>query len=803
MSEARIPFRLADLYTLRHVSDPAVSPDGRRVAFVVQGYRKKDNDRYQNIWLARTDGAGEPHRLTRGASSDGSPAWSADSRYLAFLSTREHEVEVAAVLAEEEEAKKSKEKGKAEAAGGDPGTAEGAGEAGDDGGGDNDKPKPQIWILDTEFGGEPREITWREEGVSEFDWSPDGRQLVFAARDPDAKQKKYLKSVRGGEKGKDRGPIVLDRVQHKHDGIGYLDDVRTHLFVVEVASRAARRLTRGPGDERSPRWSPDGRWILFVSNRTGDADNNLRLDLWLIRPDGGETRRLTFGDVGADGPRWSPDSRQVAFVSTQEPENLYRTRHLMTVTVDGAEPVEDLAACIGQGWSTVGGVVPDQPAGTGDPVRNARVYPMPLRRTPVRVLTADLDRWVMAAPMWVGAGILILVGDGGQTRLALVSFDGGAGGDPGAGASRDKVAITFPIDDRLCDIPSADAAGGVVVFRLERPAEGDNLYAMPAAGTTGSVAGSGAAGTTPAPAPVRLTRLNEDLLSRRLVARYERITFRDSDGVAVEAIVALPAGFDPGVAVAGASAAGGAATTAAPTPPPLLVSIHGGPMWYDSPGFDFAAQYWAGRGYTVLMVNYRGSISYGEAFTKVIRGDWGPREHDDVMSGVDEVVRRGWADPARLYCTGFSQGGIMTNWAVGHTDRFRAAVSEHGMWDYVAAFGTDDCHLWWQDDLGVPWQNQEQYRRISPVSAVAGIKTPLLIMAGEVDWRCPLNQSEQLYLALKKRGVPTGLIIYQGERHNINRPKRAIDRLRRICQWLAKYGGPAFDDDSAEGYADA
>ena len=247
MSEARIPFRLADLYTLRHVSDPAVSPDGQRVAFVVQGYRKKDNDRYQNIWLARTDGAGEPHRLTRGASSDGSPAWSADNRYLAFLSTREHEVEVAAVLAEEEEAKKKKEKGKAEAAGGDPGTAEGAGEAGDGGGGgDNAKPKPQIWILDTEFGGEPRQITWREEGVSEFDWSPDGRQLVFAARDPDAKQKKYLKSVRGGEKGKDRGPIVLDRVQHKHDGVGYLDDVRTHLFVVEVASRAARQLTRGP-----------------------------------------------------------------------------------------------------------------------------------------------------------------------------------------------------------------------------------------------------------------------------------------------------------------------------------------------------------------------------------------------------------------------------------------------------------------------------------------------------------------------------------------------------------------------------
>jgi len=161
------------------------------------------------------------------------------------------------------------------------------------------------------------------------------------------------------------------------------------------------------------------------------------------------------------------------------------------------------------------------------------------------------------------------------------------------------------------------------------------------------------------------------------------------------------------------------------------------------------------------------------------------------MSGVDAVIDRGWADADRLFCTG------------GHTDRFRAAATEHGLWDYVAAYGTDDCHLWWQDDLGVPWQNPEGYRRMSPMAGVGSIKTPLLITAGEVDWRCPLSQAEQLYLSLKKRGVPTQLVIYQGERHAITKPRRAIDRIARICRWLAAYGGPEFDDTSAEGYPDA
>jgi len=774
-TQTREPFRLADYYALRSPSQPAVSPDGSRVAFVVQGYRKKENDRYQNLWLTSTDGSGEPHRLTRGNTSDASPAWSPDGRYLAFLSTRPHELEVAARLAEEKESsgagglETSGEGGGGSetgdsgdsgdtggTGGGTGGDTDDTGATGDDGDGD-EKPRPQIWVLDMELGGEPRQLTWREEGVESFDWSPDGRSLAFASRDPTKEQKEYLKSIRGKGRTKDKGPLVIDRVQHKYDPTGYLDNVRTHLFIVDFASREVARLTGGPCDETSPRWSPAGDWIVFVSNRTGDPDNNNRRDLWLIRPDGRETRRLTFGDVDASDPRWSPDGRWVAFLSSREPENVYVLRHLMAVEASGAESVEDLARCVGVGWSEIGGVVPDDPA--GDPVERARVYPVPERSTPVRVLTEGLDRPVLyEPPVWIGPGeLLVLAGDRGQTRLAMASLESGP-------------LFVFPAVDRMCTLTWAHAAGGTVVVGMERPESGPALYALPTAGLDTLPPVDGRA--------LRLTFFNDDLFARRATTVYERVLFENSDGDKVEALVAFPPGTDP-------STASGL---------PVLVNIHGGPMWYDSPGFEFDVQYWAGRGYLVLMVNYRGSISYGEDFCQVIRGGWGPREHDDVMKGVDEVIRRGWADPDRLFCTGFSQGGIMTNWAVGHTDRFRAAATEHGVWDYVAAYGTDDCHLWWQDDLGVPWQNMEGYRRMSPMSAVDRIKTPLLITAGEVDWRCPLSQAEQLYLSLKKRGVPTQLVIYQGERHAITRPRRAIDRIARICRWLAAFGGQPFDD---------
>jgi dipeptidyl aminopeptidase/acylaminoacyl peptidase len=725
------PLRLADYYAWNSISDVAVSPDGTRAVYVQRFTRKAKNDHYTSLFLVATDGKTPAYRLTRALSRDSAPAFSPDGRYVAFLSTRENELEVAESLSAESQPGKTNGKGK------------------------DEKPRTQIWVLDLVLGGEPRQVTTLPEGVSAFDWAPDSARLVVAARTPTEAQKKYSDAVRGEEKA----PYHLRRLQHKRDGLGFTDEIKTHLHVVDVATRSARQLTDGPCDETEARWSPGGEWISFTSNRTGYADANRRQDIWLIRPDGSECRRLTYGDVAASGARWSPDSKRIAFTSSLEPENAYKLRHLMVIDAASAQPVADLAACVGVGFAEIGGIVPDLEPGVlvADLAEHARRYPVPEQRSPFRVLTADLDRIMMGAPLWLDdQTMLIPTGDRGQTRLARVDLDGNA-------------EVIFPAD-RDSQVALAEVAAGRLVVCIDSPLAGPDLFALPAADPAGAD-------------PVRLTMVNAALFAERTPARYERIEFTGGRGDTVEGLVAVPPGWTP-----------------ANGPIPLIVSIHGGPMAYDAPNFHFLRQYWAGMGYLVLMVNYHGSISYGEEFCESIRGCWGPKEQLDLESGVDYLVENGWADPDRLFVTGFSQGGIMTNYAVGHTDRFRAAVSEHGMWNYLMSFGTDDCHLWWQDDMGVPWQNEGVFKQSSPAHAVHNIKTPTLILAGEHDWRCPLVESEQMYISLKKRGVPTELVVYQDENHAVSKPRRMIDRIRRICGWFEQYGGLPLADDTAEGY---
>ncbi len=711
---------LKDIYRLRQPTACALSPDGRFAAVVVLSYLEQENDRVESLYLVPVDG-GPAHRLTRGKAGGSAPAFSPDGSMLGFLSTRPDEPEVLALRAP---AGKDAEKGK------------------------ETKPRRQVWALDVALGGEPRQLTYAEEGVASFCWSPDGTEIAYAARAPKAGEKEYLKAIR-----EDDGPLVVRRVQHKMDGEGYLDEVKTQIFIARVDTRQARQLTDAPFDCRLPSFTPDGSMIGFVANCTGDADQNRRWDVFLAQSDGSGLKRLTFGDVNAalaeQPPAFSRDGTKAAFTTPRDPEDDYEITHLVVVGLENARPLKSLADALGQGFSTIGGVVPD--GAPEDPVASARVYPVALERTPLNVLTRTLDRPVLGDVRWVDDDTLIaVVADRAQAKVARIRLDGAV----------EYLAPHGPVGT----VGTLDARAGRIVAVMSQPDAGIELYRLGAE------------------EPVRLTSFHQEILDGLQLPRLERLTLTAPDGQSVDALASFPPGSGAGARS------------------PLMVQIHGGPMWFDSPGFDFDTIYFAQRGYVVLQVNYRGSISFGEAFCQEIQGQWGPLEHADVMAGVDFLVARGDVDPERLYVTGFSQGGIMTNWAVGHTRRFRAAVSEHGQWEYVSAFGTDDCHLWWQNDLGVPWQNAEAYRAMSPASGAADIQTPLLITAGQEDWRCPLDQAEQLYVTLRKRGVPTELVIYQGEHHAITKPRRAIDRLLRIGEWFARYGGPPLREDPGVGY---
>lgn len=700
-------WRLEDYAQVRSLREPAVSPDGTRVAVVVEAARDREDDRFGSLWVADAAGRERPHRLTQGTDGVKSPQWSPDGRQLAFIAARPP---VAAWPS-------------AHAGGGEDAKSPPA-------------PKAQVWMFDLEHGGEPVPLTDRAEGVESYAWSPDGKFLAVAARDASAAQAAYLKSIR---QPRHPGPWVMARPSIKRDGVGYLDDVPVHLFSVEVATGAERQLTDGPASEQDPRWSPDGAWVLFRSNRTGFADLNRCTDLWVVSADGREVRRLTQGDVSAGLAAFSPDGQHVAFASPLDPDEGYTPARLMVVQLDDATPVADFSQ-LGAGFERPEGTVPPLAPGA-DPVENARHGPRPVRETPRQVLTDGALGPVHGEPVWVAEGqaLLALMPIRGPVSLVRVKATGGWE----ALLPRGRVGV----------VEALAHAGGTTVVVLNRPDGGAELYRADQGALT------------------RLTSFNQEAFRDRAVPHHRWVSFPNPDGEAVDGVL----------------------ITASNSPErlPLIAVPHGGPQASDAAAFRFDHQYWAGLGYAVLLVNYRGSVSYGAEWQGAIRGDWGPREHADLMAGVDYLVAEGIADPDRLYLTGFSYGGVMTNWAVGHTDRFRAAATEHGMWDYTSMWGHGDTDGHWQDGWGVPWQNPEGYRRSSPMSAADGLATPLLITAGQHDWRCPVAQAEQLYAAAVRRGVPTELVVYPGEHHAWqSQPSRARDRIRRITAWFHRYGGP-------------
>jgi len=699
----------ADFYDVTRPGEVAVSPDGERIAFVATESDPEEDELLSSLFVVPTDGSRGPHRLTR-ASSASQPVWSPDGSRLGFVATRDEDVERRVGRDKEDESKDDE----SEADGSeDDETTDDSSDEDEDSNGEgsdgSDEPKPQVWYFDVELGGDAVQVTDRTEGVREFDWGPEGDRLVVSARDPTEEQAEML------EQRREDGPIEIERLQHKANGVGWLDEVRSYLFVVDLETGEETRLddaygqgAREPIFGMQPAWGPQGR-IAFASNRTDSPDDSGVMDLYTIDPDGEHLRKLTDSTRRAHGYAWSPSGDRIAFVSS-DPENWYKPAEVRVADpADGDEGAEH--------WS----------------------------------VTASLDRTValLGAPAWLDdEELLVPIGDEGLTRLVR------------APADRDDPSRTFPAQTRNRSLAVPDADGGTVAAVLSDPVDGIDVFALDAADLDHDEPDS----------LTRLTALNDELLSAFDAPSCRRLTYENGDGEEIEAIVHLPPGFDE-----------------EDDPRPVIASIHGGPMAYDAPDFSFLTSYWTDQGYVVYRPNYRGSVSYGREFAESLMGTRGGLETDDVVSGLDALADRGWVDPDRSLVTGFSYGGITTANVVTRSDAFAAAAAEHGIYDYRSTFGTDDNHLWHEWEFGLPWEQPDRYAEISSITDVDAIETPLLVNAGEQDWRCPPTQAEQLYVSVRKQGVPAKLVIYQDENHDISTPDRAIHRVESVTGWFREH----------------
>ncbi|MHA6288201.1 prolyl oligopeptidase family serine peptidase [Maricaulis sp. CAU 1757] len=556
--------------------------------------------------------------------------------------------------------------------------------------------------------GAHRSITTLEIGPGEMAWSPDGSRLAVAAFLPGQGVPAAALPQREDDMDWAAGAQVVQRLGYRFDGVGPMPVGSQQLFLIDLATGRIGQLTRDSvGASGDFAWTADGRALVFAADRR-PASGTLAPDSELFRLDiaTGRTTPLT-GRTGPDtSPRPSPDGRHLAWLGFDDQRLGYHNVELYVGSADGSSP---------------------------------------------RSLSHALDRSV-AAPVWRadGQGLLVLVEDHGDTRIAEVSLDG----------------TTRYLTD------------GLIGATFGRPYTGGSFSLS----DTGLVAATLGSSTSPSDIYVgepgrplsRLTSLNADILPQRRLSPAEPVSWTSPhDGRQIDGWVLYPPGFDTRREW------------------PMILEIHGGPFSAYGPSFSAELQLMAAAGYVVLFSNPRGSTSYGHEFANLIHHDYPGDDYDDLMGGVDFMLSRGFVDPDRLFVTGGSGGGVLTAWIIGKTDRFAAAAVVKPVINWASFVLYSDLpqyfYRYWF--AGPPWEIPDEYWRRSPLSLVGEVSTPTLLMVGGSDLRTPVAETEQYYAALQLRGVPSRLVTIPETYHGIanSRPSRLLTKVAEILRWFEEY----------------
>jgi dipeptidyl aminopeptidase/acylaminoacyl peptidase len=662
-----------DLYRFHLITDCQISPDGRHVVFCLQRVDRKTEKTHSNLWIIPTDGgrarARRPRQFTYGDQVDSQPRWSPDGSEIAFISNR------------------------------------------------GDEKQPQLYVIPF-HGGEARPLTNLKGSFGPFEWSPDGRRLAcqFRRKDREAIEREE------DERKKELGVVSrhVTRVFYKLDGSGFLPKGRWHIWTIDARTGRARQLTKGDiCDELEPRWSPDGREIVFCSNRSADPDLDLdAIELFVIPAEGGDFRKVETPVGPKEKPTFSPDGKWLAYIGQEGRAQPWKNTGLWVVPADGSGEAVNLTAKFDLNVSiwTINDLPGSPPA---------------------------------TQPAWSkdGGRIYFPVAHRGNTVLKSVGLDGNEGslqtviGDTG-------VVGSFSIDKQQSKLAYFHAdmtdLGQVWVQDL----------------VTGRSR--------------KLTHVNENLLRARDVGEIEEVWFKGAAGNDLQGWILKPPDFDESREY------------------PSILEIHGGPRVQYGNFFMHEFYFLAAHGYVVYFCNPRGGRGYGEEHAKAIWNNWGTADYDDLMAWVDFVQQKPYIDPDRMGVTGGSYGGYMTNWIIGHTDRFKAAVTQRSVSNLISMYGSSDYNWSFQQEFGdePPWENLENYWRQSPMKYIHNARTPALVIHSERDLRCDMEQDEQVFVALKKLGVDTEMVLFPDEPHGLSREGRTdrrIERLNHMLRWFDRY----------------
>jgi dipeptidyl aminopeptidase/acylaminoacyl peptidase len=607
------------------------------------------------------------------------------------------------------------------------------------------------------------------------------------------------------------------------------DQNASNLWIVDVMGERISQLTDGPWRDSAPVWSPDGKRIAFLSDRSGSTQIHV---MWV---DTRETLQLTRVERAPGGLKWSPDGKSILFTTNvpddtpilpvklpPTPRGAQLARGAVIVDrlswgSDGVGPTTKSYTHVfvvdaliggtprqissgnyshtGPDWSADGRTIyvsairkPDAEYLRGD----SEIYAIDLATLGVKALTErkgpDSNPLVSTDGKWIAytgyddsnytstlANLYLMDGGGGNKRLWLGNLPSSPGdvdwaadgsgiyysmeehGEANeyflaltAGSVPKKIttgvhmltSLSFARNGQVAAIRSSVKQPGVLVtFALDRPADMKTLVDV-----------------------------NADVLDGVSIAGAEEIWYPSSDGLKIQGWLMKPTAFDPSKKY------------------PLVLWIHGGPWSMYNIAWNWAFQNWAANGYAVLWTNPRGSTGYGQEFVNGIQYSYPGKDHDDLMAGVDAALAKGWVDKDNLFVCGGSGGGLLTAWIVGHTNRFRAAVSMRPVIDWQSFVGVTDGSSWYRQFQKYPWEDPMEYAVRSPLNYAAKVTTPTMIMTGEADLRTPIPQTEEFYRALKMlRKADTLMVRMPEEFHGWRRPSHQLLQQLYLMAWFEKY----------------